>query len=491
MTMPHHRLFFAIWIGIVCTACTVLPINTESAARERLKNTLDLILADAQLEGATTGIVVRDVTQGHTLYARNEKQRLVPASTMKLLTSAAAFDILGDEHRFETQVLITGAQKEEVLHGDVYVRGTGDPTLHLRDYEAFAAAIAKRGIRFVEGNIVIDDTWFDTQRLGQDWAHDDESAYYAAQVSAVNISPDTDYYPGTVLVSIAPAKTKEAPAIVSMVPPNHYLTIASQAKTMREGAVNSLVLQRKHGTNEIVISGGLAVDAMPVRLISSVWEPSQYVAHLFAQALHTYDVKVKGQVLVGVSAPSDAIAITTHYSSPLSQLAIPWMKRSNNVVSEMYLKSLGRKQTNEGTWDAGRAAVADFLRRQHIDTTVLYQADGSGLSRRNLLSAWTVSDLLLKVRDQPWFDTWYKTLPVAGNPDISIGGTLHRRMRGTAAENNVRAKTGSLSAVSSLCGYVKAANGRVLVFSIFFNNYLNVPIKSVEDKIAVALATWQ
>jgi D-alanyl-D-alanine carboxypeptidase/D-alanyl-D-alanine-endopeptidase (penicillin-binding protein 4) len=153
---------------------------------------------------------------------------------------------------------------------------------------------------------------------------------------------------------------------------------------------------------------------------------------------------------------------------------------------------MGRKTANAGTAAAGVAAVAAFMQRQGLAPATLSQVDGSGLSRRNLVSAQNLTDLLLVTARQPWFDAWYNALPIAGNADRMTGGSLRYRLRGTAAENNLHAKTGSMAGVSSLSGYITDAEGRRLVFSIISNNYLSdaAPVRALENRLALALAQW-
>ena len=155
----------------------------------------------------------------------------------------------------------------------------------------------------------------------------------------------------------------------------------------------------------------------------------------------------------------------------MQELIRPLLKLSNNSMAEALLKAMGRKQANAGTAAAGVVAVADFLRRQGLDPATLNQVDGSGLSRRNLVSAQSFTDLLLAMGKQPWFNAWYDALPIAGNPDRLNGGSLRYRLRGTAAQDNLQAKTGSMGGVSSLTGYITDAGGRRLVFSMLTTLY--------------------
>ncbi|QHF43335.1 D-alanyl-D-alanine carboxypeptidase/D-alanyl-D-alanine-endopeptidase [Pseudomonas sp. S35] len=450
--------------------------------------TLDRLMADPALNGATVSLMVRDARTGSTLYQHNPRTRLVPASNLKLLTTAAAMDVLGPQYRFSTQLLSDGVQQGERLSGNLYVRGLGDPTTQFADYQALAAQLASLGVRQVQGDLVFDDTFFDAERLGVDWAQDDESTYYGAQISALTVSPNTDFDAGTLIVTARAPLISGQPVAVSISPPTDYVQLSNRAVS---GPGNSYGITRQHGTNLLQLTGALAPGKQSRQWVS-VWEPTQLVANLFEQALAQQGIKVVGRRVIGGASPVTATPLAEHQSAPLQTLITPLLKLSNNNMSEALLKAMGRKTANAGTAQAGVAAVAAFMKRQGMDPATLSQVDGSGLSRRNLVSSQNLADLLLATARQPWFDAWYTALPIAGNADRMTGGSLRYRLRGTAAENNLHAKTGSMAGVSSLSGYITDADGRRLVFSMISNNYLSdaAPIRALENRLAVALAHW-
>lgn len=466
-------------------SATALP---EDPAIVALAATLDNILADARLSGAAPAVVVRDADTGEKLYDRNGSQRLIPASNTKLLTSAAAMEILGSGYQFSTDVLTTALPRGPVVLGDLYLRGTGDPTMLGADYDALAAAVAAKGIRLVTGNLVADDTWFDTVRLGPEWAWDDESFYYSAQISALSVAPDTDYDAGNVIVTVSPATTAGAKPVVTLTPDTGYVTIVNQGLTVAPGGADTISFEREHGTNRIVITGTVPTDGSPTLDWMTVWEPAGYAADVFRRALNRHGVTVLGTDKRGLSTPNGATAVASHQSMTLAELMVPFLKLSNNGHAEVLTKAIGRKVSGAGTWSAGLAAIKSFVAGMGMDTAAQRQSDGSGLSRWNMIPATEFTDLLISVRAKPWFGTWYNALPIAGNADRFTGGTLRNRMRNTVAANNVHAKTGSLTSVSGLSGYVTDADGHHLVFSILLNNYLASSVKTIEDKIAIALA---
>ena len=451
-------------------------------------NALDQLLADPALHGASVSLMVRDARSGATLYQHNPRTRLVPASNLKLLTTAAAMDVLGPQYRFATQLLSNGIRQGDRLTGNLYLRGLGDPTMQFADYQALAAQLASQGVRQVQGDIVFDDTWFDAERLGVDWSHDDETTYYGAQISALTVSPNADFDAGSVLVTAkAPVRVGQ-PVSVEIFPPTDYLQLSNRAVS---GPGNTYGINRRHGTNLLQLSGAVAPGRQSPQLVS-VWEPTQLVANLFEQALKQQGITVLGRRVLGATSPAGVTVLAEHQSAPLQELITPLLKLSNNNMSEALLKAMGRKTANSGTAAAGVAAVDGFLKRQGVDTATLKQVDGSGLSRQNLVSSQTLTDLLLAASKQPWFNAWYTALPIAGNTDRMTGGSLRYRLRGTPAENNLHAKTGSMGGVSSLSGYITDAHGRRLVFSMISNNYVvaGAQVKAVENRVAVALSRW-
>jgi len=304
----------------------------------------------------------------------------VPASNLKLLTTAAAMDVLGPQYRFSTQLLSNGAQQGERLNGNLYLRGLGDPTTQFADYQALAAQLASQGVRQVQGDLVFDDSWFDAQRLGVDWAQDDESTYYGAQISALTVSPNSDFDAGTLMVTATAPMSPGQPVSVAISPATDYVQLSNRAVS---GPGNSYGITRQHGTNLLQLTGALAPGKHSRQWVS-VWEPTQLVANLFEQALAQQGIQVLGRRVIGGSSPATARLLAEHQSAPLQELITPLLKLSNNNMSEALLKAMGRQTTNAGTAQAGVAAVAAFMRRQGLDPASLNQVDGSGLSRRNL-----------------------------------------------------------------------------------------------------------
>ncbi|QSB04207.1 D-alanyl-D-alanine carboxypeptidase/D-alanyl-D-alanine endopeptidase [Natronoglycomyces albus] len=492
--MRKRFLIYTLPVPLIAatTAAVVLsPSAHADEANQALEETIDSILEDPRLVGSHASVVVADPETGEVIYDRNGEDRQLPASNVKLLTSAAAIDILGEDYRFDTDVHVDGKVRGSAAIGDLYLRGTGDPTMLQEDYVDLAQQVAATGIKTVTGDLVADDTRFDDTRLGRSWPWDNEQFYYQAQISPLTLAPDTDYDAGTVFVSVTPSDSPDEAPTVTLQPETDYVTIDNTATTVASGGANNLQITRKHATNTIAISGTIPVDANNRNSWTTVWEPTGYATAVFADALKDAGVRVIGDVRLGQEVPEDALTVATHQSMTLEDLMIPFMKLSNNGHSEALVKTIGHEVSGAGTWNAGLAAIADFLADQGVDTSVLSQADGSGLSRQNLVAANEFIDLLSATKDAHWYETWYDSLPIACEGERLVGGTLRSRMCGTPAESNARAKTGSLNGVSGLSGYVTDADGRDLVFSILLNKYV-MPggVKDIEDQIVIALASF-
>ncbi|MFW6693730.1 D-alanyl-D-alanine carboxypeptidase/D-alanyl-D-alanine endopeptidase [Streptomyces sp. MAR4 CNX-425] len=446
-----------------------------------LKQALDNVLADERLEGALASVVVADAASGETLYEHSAATRLMPASNTKLPTSAAAMELLGPGYTWSTDVLAAG--------DDLYLRGTGDPTMLAADYDALAAKVAAAGVDEVD-RLVADDTRFDDVRLGNGWSADYESDYYAMQISALTVAPDTDYDAGTVVVEAYPGKRPGDRPRVEVTPPTGYVEIENHGRTVAKGEADTLRIAREHGTNTIVVSGNIPVKANATKEWITVWEPTGYAAAVFRDALERHGVEVEGRSLLGRATPDRARPVASHSSMPLKDLLIPFMKLSNNGHAEILTKTIGVETADAGTWPAGLRGISSYLESVGVDTSTLRQVDGSGLSRGNNIPGRAFVQLLTAVQDEPWFGAWYESLPVACDPERFVGGTLRSRMCDTPAEGNARAKTGSLTGASALSGYVTAADGRELVFSVVLNNYLAGSVKDIEDDVVTTLAGY-
>jgi serine-type D-Ala-D-Ala carboxypeptidase/endopeptidase (penicillin-binding protein 4) len=438
MSVSRNRLLVAGAVAALCTALAVAPGQAaappSAAARDAAPATLgarlDALLADPKFAGAEVGLTVRNVDTGQTLYDHSGALRVLPASNAKLYTSSAAMDILGPGFRFTTKVLETRSAHGHVLTGDLFLKGYGDPMMMRADYNRLAARIAKSGVRTVRGSLVADDTYYDSVRLAPFWSWDDEPYYYSAQTSALNVSPDDIGDTGTVLANVTPGRSVGGTPQVSMIPANHYLHVHNTATTGAAGSDETIDVVREHGRNVLDVTGSIPLGADSYAAQPAVDEPTHLVAELFRTALARHGVQVQGGTAYRAT-PDDARLVTMHRSATLSALLIPFLKLSNNMMAEALTKAIGQAASGEGSWSAGAAAILADVATNGVDTSTLQLFDGSGLGRADYVTTDQTSALLAALRAKPWFQTWYDALPIAGEPDQLVGGTLRHRMAGT------------------------------------------------------------
>lgn len=453
---------------------------------------IDEILKDSRLQGATTGISIRKAATGEIIYSHLGDTRVHPASIMKLLTGAAVLETLGEEHRFKTELYMEGQIMDGVLHGNLYLKGKGDPTLTKSELQAFASELKAKGIRSIKGNIYGDDTWYDSVRLSQDLNWSDESYYTGSQISALTLSPNEDYDAGTVIVEVFPTTKQGQAGKVVMEPANSYMTIENKTQTVAKNGKKSIAVERQHGSNTLVVSGTIPLGATKTRTWASVWEPTTYTVDVFKNTIEQQGITFLGTSKIErKKVPKEAALLTSNQSMPLKELFIPFLKLSNNGHAEVLVKEMGFAVGGEGSWDKGLAVMEGALADMGVDTQNILLRDGSGMSHKNLVTANEVTKLLYSVQVKPWYPTFLEALPVAGNEERFVGGTLRNRMKGTAAAGNVQAKTGALNGVTALSGYVKTKDGETLIFSIMVNNYLGDTTNEILDKISITLANYQ
>lgn len=464
---------------------TEVDLNESATLYEKIHAILD----NERLEGTVTGLSVRTADNGEEIFQQIGDIRLHPASNMKLLTSAAALETLGEDYQFITEILTDGKLRGKVLQGNVYMKGKGDPTLMKADLDQFALALKEQGIHKIKGNLIGDDTWYDDVRLSMDLNWNDEPFYTGAQVSALTISPNEDYDSGTVIVEVSPSKKAGEKAQVELTPETDYVNIINKTEMVPANEGKRISIEREHGTNNIVIEGTMPLEGANSKSWVAVWEPTGYAVDVFKKSLEENGVKLIGNSSVKFGkTPKEARLLTSKKSIPLKALLIPFMKLSNNGHGETLTKEMGQVVNGEGTWADGLEVIEETLAGFGADTDTMLLRDGSGMSHKTLIPASELSQILYTVQNKDWFPIFEKSLPVAGEAERLVGGTLRYRMTDEPTKGNVKAKTGSLTGVSSLSGYVTSKSGEKLIFSIMINNYLGSSITSIEDEIATVLA---
>lgn len=434
---------------------------------------LDSIFGDSTFAGANWGVMVRSLDTGETLYAHNAGKMFVPASNMKLVTSSTALESLGPGFRYRTAVATTGPVVNGVLRGDLVVIGSGDPTVaadfHTGDalavFRAWTDSLRAHGIRRITGRIIGNDDVFDDVPYGRGWAWDDMDADYSAEIGGL------EYNLGVVGVTVTPAARLGDPPRVTLDPATAYTPVTVTARTTSAGSPEQVEVTRADVGPGIVVSGQIPADTTVVRTLVAIRNNTAYFATVLRETIVGAGIAVGGaavdeDAIAPAARPSVRDTVFAQLSPPLGEILHGFLKPSQNQVGELLLKSEGRVLRGEGTARAGIAAVDSVAKAWGLPARRLAQADGSGLSRYNLVAPVFLVGVLEHMRRSPNFQTFYDALPIAG-----VDGTLANRMKGTPLQGNVHAKTGTVSNVRSLSGYMTTAAGEQMVFSMIVNHH--------------------
>ncbi|MDQ3668061.1 MAG: D-alanyl-D-alanine carboxypeptidase/D-alanyl-D-alanine-endopeptidase [Acidobacteriota bacterium] len=497
--------------GMLAPSPTLTPsprIATTTRTLEELRDRIAEVLQQPELAPAMVGIKVTSLESGKILFEENGSKLLRPASNMKLYTVAAALDRLSPDYRFVTSVYAAARPDAAgILHSDLTIYGRGDPSIAARfnggDYfkgiNDLASQIAAAGVKRVEGDLVGDETYFTGPRYGSGWNWEDLQWWYGAEVSALAINDNAlDLF-------VKPGSVVGVPAVITTGPPDPLLAIVNRVVTGARGGKRELTLHRGLGADALEIHGSIPLDDRGYAAGVGISHPGLLFVYLLRSSLAQRGVTFTGKSRTvpapayangpGPSRSIGSVEIASMRSPPLSLIAAQTLKPSQNLYTELILRTLGRvvppspglSSATRTSEDAGLEIVKTFLKEAGVNTSGLALTDGSGLSRNDMITAEASVQLLTYMRRHRYASVFREALPVAG-----VDGTLRNRMKGTPAENNVRAKTGSLSSASSLAGYLTTAGGENLVFSIMVNNYpVDTDVRSLcIDPITVLLASF-
>ncbi|HSM37039.1 MAG TPA: D-alanyl-D-alanine carboxypeptidase/D-alanyl-D-alanine-endopeptidase [Longimicrobiales bacterium] len=449
------------------------------------------------------GVLVVSMERGDTLFALNEHESFVPASNLKLFTTAAALQALGADFRYGTYLLADGALEAGALEGDLILYGTGDPTFSDRFlgapndvWEAFADSLRRMGVREVRGDLVADASYFGPVGVSLGWQDSYRSDAYAALPGALA------YNDNAVSLRILPGEAVgHRPRIEYFPGGGKGIAVVNTARTVA-GNRSRLRIRRAAYDGPILISGQIGRGSRDVWRQVAVANPARYAGATLREVLEAHGIRIAGRVRVverpeaspvtgrTVQAPTferrPPRLLATHRSPPLVDILDVVNRRSHNLYAEQVLRTIGRVETGEGSLAAGTRAAVAYLAEAGVDLSGLRMRDGSGLSADNRVEPATIVSLLARMTELPAGRTFLATLPEAGDPRGL------RRMAKTSAEGRLRAKTGTIERVSALAGYVRAADGELLGFSIVANGVPSTwTAKRVEDALGARMARFR
>ena len=508
------RILLALLLAAqVFAADTAQNARKQPEDTKKLSRAIEQILGDPEVARGFWGIDVVSLDTGRHIFARNEDKLFTPASNTKLFTTAAVFALIGPDYRFKTSVESLGTvDKYGRLNSDLVVVGRGDPNLsgrtlpyNLRTERKappiqvlidLADQLVQKGLKYVDGDVVADDSYFVFERYGEGWSQDDLVWEWGAPVSALTINDNV------LFVSIMPADRPGDRAFLNITPYPEYYHIDNRVMTTPQGTgPRKIYINREPGSNQITFWGNIPQDDAGAGEALAIDDPADFTAKLFRELLEQRGVTVYGRPRTrhtelasmqtftvttiasgggsengGHSGPAPLV-LASHESQPLADDLRVINKVSQNLHAELMLRLLGKEKGTSGSIEGGLEVLRGFLTSAGIKPDQFVFYDGSGLSRENLVTPAAVVQMLQYASRQPWGKLYEDTLPVSG-----IDGSLSDRMKTPPAKGAVHGKTGSLGHVNALSGYATTAKGETVVFSILCNNH-NLPNRKAIDTI--------
>ena len=479
-------LLFPLALIVACSV-TAAPSEREALV-ERIGERFD----DPDFAQSFWGVLIESLDSGEIWYERNADRLFIPASNQKIPVAAAAYRALGPDFTFTTTVHHTGDIQDGVLRGDLVIHANGDPTLYDRlqshptaVFERWAAELRELGIRRIEGNLVGDDSAWERRRTGSGWPHHEITPWYYAEYGPLQFNENY------VDLRFIPPASVDGELVIQPNVESAYFTLVNKVRVVERGST-SIAMNRPPFSNEITLSGTVVAGAAPFERTPTITDPTLFYVTVLKETLEANGIAVDG-VPVGLGSlldwphqADDLPEIARHDSPPLREIIPSFMKRSQNVYAETLVLTMGWKETGFGTFAAGREVVQREMAAFGVRSGDYRFADGSGLSRYNLISPRQINAINRGMRDSELRDLWLDSQAVAG-----VDGTLRRISRDSPLANNVRAKTGTLSTVRALSGFLHTADGEALLFSIINNGSLrgSRAVDEVSHNVLEMLAT--
>lgn len=453
--------------------------------KSTLQQELERFMADTVLKNGMFGLFVIDASTGDIIAQHNPDLSLVPASTMKLFTTAAALEILGPDKRFSTSVYYTGEVVNRVLNGNIVVRGGGDPTLGMGDgtrkilYSNWISQIRKAGIDSVNGSVIGDGTIFDKDYIPYTWTWGEINLAYCAAASGLSVN-------GNVFTLFLEARKRDhyRPSLEKITPyiPDQYF----ENRTVEaESPEEEIYLVGHPFSDQKMIRGVIPRGKGEAALVASVSNPPLVFAADLLTAMNQKGIRVSGKAfsladsdsLKSLLGRSRSTTLAGTGSSNVASIVYTVNQHSYNFFAETLLKHIGLKIMRYGSTDAGARAVYNFFRNKGMDTDGFYIFDGSGISRFNSVTVRQMAWVLRYMQSSPEYEVYRNSLSVAG-----VSGTLSHLLNGTPAQGNLLAKSGTMSRVKSYAGYLRTTSGRDLIFAVIVNNF-NCPSPEMTHKL--------
>lgn len=440
------------------------PVSVPVGAtfEERLSSLINGGVANS----SEASIQIVELESGRVVGERNPHMPLAPASNMKLFTTAAAIDLLKPSFEVTTGVYARGpVDASGTLSGDIRIVGRGDPTIGGRFHDGSATAVIqdwasdlkKAGIKNIHGDLIFEHGYFEDEPIHPTWPIDQLTAWYEAPVAAFSMQE------GCVEVRVLPGRPGQQ-CVVQLEPPTSFVQVQNACRTGR----GLPFITRFRGTNTVLVRGGVPARSGATEVFVTIENPVQYFAAVTNETLQHNGITIDGRIVLTPHDPRTDWRLVTKHSTPLSILVYVINKKSQNHYAEQVVKIIGAEMGKEGSWERGTSEVKEWLTTKvGVPGNEFWPTDGSGMSRNNRASANAFISVLRYMWKSPWREEFVSSLPYSGDPDSKFGN----RLKKPPFARQVYAKTGYISGVIGLSGYVHAQSGKVYAFSFLFNRY--------------------
>lgn len=478
----HWISILALIITIPVLLANLIP-ESDNQKSSSLKKALKDFAEDASLKNASWGFYVSDIKNGKEIISHNANLALIPASTQKVMTTLTALSMLGTDFRFETLLQYDGIIQNQTLEGNIYIKGTGDPTLGaimmddsldiIITFQNWLAELKNLGIEKINGSIIADGSWFDDHMIPPKWMWEDMGNYFGAGAHALTVHENlysVFFNPGT--------REGDAASVVKTEPVIPSMTFHNDVSTGPRSSGDRVYIYGSPYSNERWLTGTVPLGQPSFEVKGSIPDPGYFLAQAFKQFLEENGVSINGAALTHRTAPHETLSssrvLTIRIFSPkLIHIAARTNLRSVNTYAENIIKTMGKVAKNEGSFEAGSQACATFWKENGMDTRGLRIHDGSGLSPYNNITTRQLTEMLVfAARDTNIYEALVSGFPVAAQ-----SGTLARMFHNTPSAGVLKAKSGFLGNVRSYTGYTECRNGNILAFTLIVNNYSGTPLE--------------
>ena len=452
--------FLALFLMLVPGVLHAQPLDDSPSARN-FRTKIDSLFSHRCSRGARAGVKIVSLTTKKTLFEKNASQLFLPASNMKMLTTAAALRKLGPDFHFPTKVYGTSSVSKNTLKGDLFLKGFGDPFLVTERMWLLVNEIKNLPLDKIEGDLILDGSYFGGGLKVASWKGYDGPEAYLAPLSALSFNFNT------IAVHVAPGKRPGEAPIVVIDPATPYTRLEVSAVTRKNTRRGRLIVNRHHqeGQDVVTVAGSLPLNIGRKTYYLNITHPLEYTGAVFKKMLGQAGVKVTGKVKVGI-VPKGALELHEHKSLPFSDILQGLNKYSNNFIAEQIVRTLAAREFGApGTTEKGVELVRGYLKSLGFPENTFSIEDGSGLSRQNRLSPDQMIAVLKNVHgDWSVFPEFVSAMAIMG-----LDGTVEDRMVRVNRAHTIRTKTGTLNHVSSLSGYFQSKDGEAFAFSILMN----------------------